>query len=192
MSYRYINLGFVFEVHRSFHFTHLRVRRCAHHGVCWFPIEFQLYSTLYVQSGPAAPPFRSVLTCAFSVQSNKSLWHFTGQHRPFKDVRGSWFRWPMKDKTGAPKIGEKVSRDSLISLMHDLKGQCHEIFCVWFFSHELVSPPPQSIPFRLFRIFSKIRGDNRESRCTTGINDTGGKFATGISDTGGKFLHHFR
>jgi hypothetical protein len=51
----------------------------------------------------------------------------------------------------------------------------------------------------------KIRGDIRESRCTTGvvdtggntgeiaagINDTGGKFATGISDTGGKFLHHF-
>jgi hypothetical protein len=75
-------------------------------------------------------------------------------------------------------------------------------------------PPPQSITFRSFRIFSKIRGDIRESRCTTGINDTGskfatgvndtggkiaagindtgGKFATGISDTGGKFLHHFR
>jgi hypothetical protein len=47
----------------------------------------------------------------------------------------------------------------------------------------------------------KIRGDNRKSRCTTGINDTGGKFATGVStpaanfstnfasgvDTGGKF-----
>jgi hypothetical protein len=33
---------------------------------------------------------------------------------------------------------------------------------------------------------SKIRGDIRESRCTTGINDTGGKFATGVNDTGGK------
>jgi hypothetical protein len=82
------------------------------------------------------------------------------------------------------------------------------------FFHESVSPPPQSIPFRLFRIFSKIRGDICESRCTTGINNTGGKFATGvndtggtiaagindtggklatgISDTGGKYLHHFR
>ncbi len=27
------------------------------------------------------------------------------------------------------------------------------------------------------------------SRCTTGINDNGGKFATGINDTGGKFCH---
>jgi hypothetical protein len=46
------------------------------------------------------------------------------------------------------------------------------------------------------RIFSKIRGDIRKSRCTTGtggkfatsttgVVDTGGKFATGVSDTGG-------
>jgi hypothetical protein len=46
----------------------------------------------------------------------------------------------------------------------------------------------------------KLRGDNRKSRCTTGINDTvgkfaagindnGGKFATGVSDTGSKFFH---
>jgi hypothetical protein len=47
-------------------------------------------------------------------------------------------------------------------------------------------PPPQSIPIRPFRILSKIRGDIREARCTTGINDTGGKFATGVNDTGGK------
>ncbi len=70
-------------------------------------------------------------------------------------------------------------------------------------SRESVSPQPQSIPFRPFRIFSKIRGDIRKSRYTTGINDTGGKiaasikdadgkFATGISDTGGKFFYHFR
>ena len=32
----------------------------------------------------------------------------------------------------------------------------------------------------------KIRGDIRKSRCTTGVNDTGGKFATGVNDTGGK------
>ena len=37
-----------------------------------------------------------------------------------------------------------------------------------------------------FRIFSKIRGDIRKSSCTTGVNDTGGKFATGVNDTGGK------
>ncbi len=38
-------------------------------------------------------------------------------------------------------------------------------------------------------MFSKIRGDICKSRCTNGINDTGGKFATGTADvvnTGGK------
>jgi hypothetical protein len=31
-------------------------------------------------------------------------------------------------------------------------------------------------------------GDIRKSRCTTGINDTGGKSATGFKDTEGKFF----
>ncbi len=44
-----------------------------------------------------------------------------------------------------------------------LKGQCHEIFCFWFF-YESVSPQPHSIPLRPFRIFSKIRGDIRRIR----------------------------
>jgi hypothetical protein len=52
-------------------------------------------------------------------------------------------------------------------------------------------PKPLSIPLGLFRTFSKIRGDIRSSRLTTGISDTGGKFATGINDTGGKFYHQF-
>jgi hypothetical protein len=38
-----------------------------------------------------------------------------------------------------------------------------------------------------FEFFRKIRGDIRNSRCTTGINDTYTGFATGINDTGGKF-----
>jgi hypothetical protein len=54
------------------------------------------------------------------------------------------------------------------------------------FFHESVSPQPQSIPFRPFQIFSKIHGDIRESRCTTGINDIGGKLTTGVNDIGGK------
>jgi len=54
------------------------------------------------------------------------------------------------------------------------KGQCHEIFCCWFF-YESVSPQPQSVLLGPFRIFSKIRGNVRRSRLTTGINDTGGK-----------------
>ncbi len=35
---------------------------------------------------------------------------------------------------------------------------------------------PLSIPIGPFRIFSKIRGDIRSSRCTTGVVDTGGKW----------------
>ncbi len=56
-----------------------------------------------------------------------------------------------------------------------LKGQCHEIFCFWFFL-EPVSPKPLIISLGLFRIFSKIRGDIRSSRFATGVNDTGGKW----------------
>jgi hypothetical protein len=47
-------------------------------------------------------------------------------------------------------------------------------------------PQPQSIPLGPFQFFTKIRGDIRKSRCITGINDTGGKFATGVNDTSGK------
>jgi hypothetical protein len=58
-----------------------------------------------------------------------------------------------------------------------LKGQCHGIFCFRFF-HKASPPKPLKITFGTF--FSKIRGDIRMSRCTTGINDTDGKFAAGV------------
>jgi hypothetical protein len=54
-----------------------------------------------------------------------------------------------------------------------LKGQCYEIFDFRFFSW-ISFPQPQSIPLGPFRIFSKIRGDIRSLRCTTGVVDTGG------------------
>jgi hypothetical protein len=65
---------------------------------------------------------------------------------------------------------------------YSLKGQCHEIFASGFF-HESIFPQTQSIPLGPFKIFSKIHGDICKSRCTTGISDTGGKFATGINNT---------
>ncbi len=37
-----------------------------------------------------------------------------------------------------------------------------------------------------FRFFSKIGGDIRSLRCTTGVIDIGGKFAAGVVDTGCK------
>ena len=91
-----------------------------------------------------------------------------------------------------------------------VEGSVTRFFDSVFF-YESVSPQPQSIPLGPFRIFSKIRGDIRKSRCTTGIDtggklppvsttpaancatsfpgavDTGGKFATGVNDNGGKF-----
>jgi hypothetical protein len=66
-----------------------------------------------------------------------------------------------------------------------LKGQYQEIFCFWFF-HESVSPQPHTIPLGPFRIFSKIRGDIRKSRCT------GGKLppvSTVYSEAWGKVIH---
>ncbi len=48
-----------------------------------------------------------------------------------------------------------------------LKGQCHEIFDFWFFSWIWVYH---------YGHFSKIRRDIHGSRCTTGVNDTGGKW----------------
>jgi hypothetical protein len=89
-----------------------------------------------------------------------------------------------------------------------LKGQCHEIFCFWFFFHESVSPQPQSIPLGPFQKFTEIfacQGAPSVStapaanfatsfasvvdtggKFATGVNDIGGKFATGVNDTGGK------
>ncbi len=49
-----------------------------------------------------------------------------------------------------------------------LKGtQSHEIYGFWLF-HESVYTQPQSIPLGPFWIFSKILGDIRRSRCSTG------------------------
>jgi hypothetical protein len=45
------------------------------------------------------------------------------------------------------------------------------------FFHDISFPQPQSIPLGPFQIFSKIHGYIRKSRCTTSINDTGGKAA---------------
>ncbi len=81
------------------------------------------------------------------------------------------------------------------------KGTVSRVFLLLFFSVESVSPQPQSIPLGPFQICSKICGDIRKSRCTTGINDTGGNlplvstmqvanFATSFAnvvDTSGKF-----
>jgi hypothetical protein len=80
---------------------------------------------------------------------------------------------------------EPVFYFSLVLNEQVLKGTVsRDFFCFWFF-YESVSPQPQSILLGPFRIFPKIRGNIRKSWCTTGNNDTGGKFATGVNHTGG-------
>jgi hypothetical protein len=80
------------------------------------------------------------------------------------------------------------------------KDSVTRFFASCFF-HESPSSKPLILTLGSFRIFSKIRGDIRKSRCTTGVNDTGGKlprvsttpaanFAPSspcLIDTGGKF-----
>ena len=80
-----------------------------------------------------------------------------------------------------------------------LKGQCHEIFCFWFF-HESVSPHPRVFHldrFEFFRKFAEIFASQGippvsatpAANCYTiftSVVDTGGKFATGFNDAGGK------
>jgi hypothetical protein len=96
--------------------------------------------------------------------------------------------------------------DILVPTRLHLKGQCHEIFCFWFF-HESVSPKPLIIPLGPFRIFLKILGDVpllsfipvayvppvslipveicHWWQFATGVVDTG-VVDTGVVDTGGK------
>ncbi len=71
--------------------------------------------------------------------------------------------------------------------MRALKGVWHEIFDLNFF-HESVYPGPLSIPIGSFRLFSKIRRDNREWMFITGVNDTGDKLFGGVNDTADKFI----
>jgi hypothetical protein len=57
-----------------------------------------------------------------------------------------------------------------------------------FFVNHLPQASDNSI--RVISSFFKIPGDICKSRCTTGINYHGGKFATGINNTGGKFANN--
>jgi hypothetical protein len=91
------------------------------------------------------------------------------------------FRFYKKVVRSSKSKGKKFL--GLIIVSSRLKGQCHEIFS---FFQESVFPKLLSITLGPFRIFSKIRGDIRISRLTTGINDPGGKFANGFNDNGGK------
>ncbi len=53
-------------------------------------------------------------------------------------------------------------------------------------NHLPPSPPPPPSSLRALSVFSKIREDVGNSRCTAGVVHTGGNFTAGIVDTGCK------
>ncbi len=71
-----------------------------------------------------------------------------------------------------------------------LKGQCHEIFCFWFFSWITFPQAPDNIIwivsnfFENSRRYSQVKVHHRCQRHRWQI-------AAGINDTGGKFFHQF-
>ncbi len=67
------------------------------------------------------------------------------------------------------------------------KGTSSCDFLLQVFSCIIFTQAPEN-NIRVILNFFENCGDIRKSRCTTGINDTSGKFATGINDTGGKFV----
>jgi hypothetical protein len=66
-----------------------------------------------------------------------------------------------------------------------LKRHCNKIFCFRFFSWITFPQAPHN-NISIISNFFEIGGDICKSRCTTGVNDTGGKFAAGVNDAGGK------
>jgi hypothetical protein len=61
-------------------------------------------------------------------------------------------------------------------VMSKFKGTVSRDFRLLVFFMKQFPPKPLSIQLGPFQIFSKIRGDIRSSKCTTGVVDTGGKW----------------
>ena len=80
---------------------------------------------------------------------------------------------------------------NLIDLAYYIKVTVPRDFRLLVFFMNQFPPSPRVFHLDRFEFFAKIHGDIRESRCTTGVNDTGGKIAAtifaSVVDTGGKF-----
>ncbi len=66
------------------------------------------------------------------------------------------------------------------TLAQTIQGTVSQDFLLLVFFMNQFPPSPRVSHYNRFEFFSKIRGDIHKSRCTTGINDTGGKFVTGV------------
>ncbi len=84
-------------------------------------------------------------------------------------------------------IAQELIKEQLVNVFgHFKRDNVTRYFASGFF-HESSSPKPLKITLESFKFFQKILGDILKSRCTTGINDTGGKFATSVTNTNEKF-----
>ena len=79
--------------------------------------------------------------------------------------------WDRSSIPNGPKFARPCFNIAVL-----VNGTVSRDFRLLVFFHESLSPKHLSIPVRPFQIFSKIRGDIRGSRWTTGVVDVGGKW----------------
>jgi hypothetical protein len=85
-------------------------------------------------------------------------------------------------------IAQELIKEQLVNVFgHFKRDNETRYFASTVFFHESSSLKPLKITLESFKFFQKILGDILKSRCTTGINDTGGKFASGVTNTNEKF-----
>ena len=87
--------------------------------------------------------------------------------------------WPQR--CGSPQY----HTSTYAMLVENIKGTVSRDFLRQVFLW-ITFPQAPDNNIRIISNFFEIRGDIRKSRCTTGVVDTGGKFATGVKDAGGK------
>jgi hypothetical protein len=122
--------------------------------------------------------------------------------------------YPVMEKTRGRDHGKRLLPHQPLYriLFNCLKGQCHEIFCFWFFSCISFPQAPEYTIRAVLHFFENLRRylqlkvDHRYQqhrwqichRCQrhprqnfatsfTSVVDTDGKFVTGVNDTGSKF-----
>jgi hypothetical protein len=84
-------------------------------------------------------------------------------------------------------IVQELVKEQLVNMFgHFKRDNVTRYFASGFFSWIIFSQAPEN-NIRVIQIFLKIHGDILKSRCTTGINETGDKFATGVTNTNEKF-----
>jgi hypothetical protein len=135
-------------------------------------------ASVYMPFFRRCPSFSaSLLCCPFSSNNFLRNVNFYRSRKFFPDFKVLYLKFRKEHN------GEFLHNFSCVCyiaiIVNTIKAICQRDsvtrFSISGFFHESVSPHPQSISLGPFLIFSKIRGDIRSLRCTTGVVDTGGK-----------------